>query len=434
MESTLITAIVFFLFFILLSAGQPVFAALATTSIVGILLLQGPQGLGAVSGVLYDRLNSFTLVAVPLFILMGEAVFVTGIGSELFTAANSWMNRMRGGMAMASVVACAVFGALCGVSIAGAAAIGSFAIPEMLKRGYHKSLAVGPVTAAGALSLLIPPSIAFIVYGEAADESVGKLFLGGVVPGIVLAILMIIYIFFFCLFKPQYAPLPTEEISWKTRFKSLEKIWPALVLITLVLGTIYFGVCTPTESAAVGCVGSFLIILMRGKLGWKVVREILQRTMLTTGMILIIFASAMLFGYLLTRLQAPQLIISMVQNAHLPPWAIMTMAMVILIIMGMFMDIVSVILISTPLLLPMMLEMGHSALWYGIIVGITCEMAVITPPIGLNLFVIKGVSPDYITLQDITMASLPFVFVEIICLIIFIVWPELALWLPNRMG
>ena len=155
--------------------------------------------------------------------------------------------------------------------------------------------------------------------------------------------------------------------------------------------------------------------------------------MQTTGMILIIFASAMLFGYLLTRLQAPQMIISWVQGAQLEPWAIMTMAMAILVVMGMFMDIVSVILISTPLLLPMMLEMGHSALWYGIIVGITCEMAVITPPIGLNLFVIKGVSPDHITLQDITMASLPFVFVEIVCLVIFIIWPELALWLPNTM-
>jgi hypothetical protein len=184
METSLITAIVFGLFFILMSSGQPVFAALATTSIAGILMLQGPSGLGAVSGVLYDRLNSFTLVAVPLFILMGEAVFVTGIGSELYTAANSWLNKVRGGMAMASVIASAVFGALCGVSIAGAAAIGSFAIPEMLKRGYHKTLAVGPVTAAGALSLLIPPSIAFIVYGEVADESVGKLFLGGVVPGL----------------------------------------------------------------------------------------------------------------------------------------------------------------------------------------------------------------------------------------------------------
>jgi tripartite ATP-independent transporter DctM subunit len=434
MDPILITVIIFILLFILFGSGQPVFAALATASIVGILLLQGPRGLGAVSGVLYDRLNSFTLVAVPLFILMGEAVFVTGIGSELYTAANSWLNKVRGGMAMASVLASAVFGALCGVSIAGAAAIGSFAIPEMRKRGYHKSLAVGPVTAAGALSLLIPPSIAFIVYGEVADESVGKLFLGGVVPGLVLTLLMILYIFIVCLLKPHYAPMPTEVISWKARFKSLEKIWPALTLIALVLGTIYFGICTPTESAAVGCVGSFLIILMRGKMGWKVLRHILQRTMLTTGMILIIFSAAMLFGYLLTRLQAPQLIISLVQEAQLPPWAVMSLAMAILIILGMFMDIVSVILIATPLLSPMIIELGHSVLWFGIIVGITCEMAVITPPIGLNLFVIKGVAPDDISLQDITKAALPFVFVEIIALIIFIVFPGLCLWLPNRMG
>ncbi|MBG0774927.1 MAG: TRAP transporter large permease subunit [Desulfovibrionaceae bacterium] len=429
----LITLGIMAVFFLLLIMGQPVFAALGTASIVGILVLQGPRGLAAVPGVLYDRLNSFTLVAVPLFILMGEIIFVTGIGSDLYNAASSWLNRLRGGLAMASVVASAIFGALCGVSIAGAATIGSFAIPEMLKRGYHKSLATGPVTAAGALSLLIPPSLAFILYGEVADESVGKLFVGGIVPGVALAIMMMIYIWVICKIRPEYAPDADETITWADRAQSIKRVIPSLGLIVAVLGTIYFGICTPTESAAIGCVGSLLINLRRKTLTWASFRGILQKTMLTSGMILLIFSSALLFGYVLTRLRAPQNIIGLVEAANLPDWGVLTLIMAILIVMGMFMDIVSVILISTPLLLPMVQNMGYDPLWYGIIVGITCEMAVITPPIGLNLYAIKGIAPDEISLQDIIKAAFPFVFVELAALVIFIAFPSLSLWLPNNM-
>jgi tripartite ATP-independent transporter DctM subunit len=370
---------------------------------------------------------------VPLFILMGEIIFVTGIGSDLYNAASSWLNRLRGGLAMASVVASAIFGALCGVSIAGAATIGSFAIPEMLKRGYHKSLATGPVTAAGALSLLIPPSLAFILYGEVADESVGKLFVGGIVPGVALAIMMMIYIWVICKIRPEYAPDADETITWADRAQSIKRVIPSLGLIVAVLGTIYFGICTPTESAAIGCVGSLLINLRRKTLTWASFRGILQKTMLTSGMILLIFSSALLFGYVLTRLRAPQNIIGLVEAANLPDWGVLTLIMAILIVMGMFMDIVSVILISTPLLLPMVQNMGYDPLWYGIIVGITCEMAVITPPIGLNLYAIKGIAPDEISLQDIIKAAFPFVFVELAALVIFIAFPSLSLWLPNNM-
>ncbi|WP_461211578.1 TRAP transporter large permease, partial [Desulfocurvus sp. DL9XJH121] len=359
MDHMIITLIIMLVFFLLLIMGQPVFAALGTASIVGILILQGPRGLGAVPGVLYDRLNSFTLVAVPLFILMGEIIFVTGIGTDLYNAASSWLNRLRGGLAMASVVASAIFGALCGVSIAGAATIGSFAIPEMLDRGYHKSMATGPVTAAGALALLIPPSLAFILYGEVADESVGKLFVGGIVPGVALAILMMIYIYVVCRLKPEYAPDPDTTVTWADRWQSLKRIWPSMTLILLVLGTIYFGVCTPTESASIGCIGSLVINLRRKTLSWAIFKSILQKTMLTSGMILLIFSSALLFGYVLTRLRAPQNIISLVEAAQLPEWGVLTLIMAILIFMGMFMDIVSVILISTPLLLPMVQNMGY---------------------------------------------------------------------------
>ena len=434
MEPLTITIIMMIIFFIFLFSGMPIFASLGSASVVGILLLQGPKGLGAVPGVLFDRLNSFTLVAVPLFILMGEIIFISGLGHDLFNAASRWMSRIRGGLAMATVVSSAIFGALCGVSVAGAATIGSFAIPEMLKRGYDKSLATGPVAAAGALALLIPPSIAFVLYGEVADESVGKLFIGGIVPGVALALMMIIYIGIICFIHPERAPSIDEDVSWAERFKALRRVWTCMVLIFIVLGFIYTGICTPTEAAAIGCIGSAVIACYRKQLtSWKALKNVLSKTMLTTGMILMIFSSALLFGYVLTRLQAPQMLISLVESTNLPVWATLTLIMCILIVMGMFMDVVSVILIATPLLLPVVTTLGYSTLWFGIIVGITCEMAVITPPIGLNLYVVKGVSPDNISISDIIKSALPFVAVEAVCLFIFVAFPDLALWLPNMM-
>lgn len=435
MEALTITIIMLVIFFIFLFSGMSIFSALGSASVVGILMLQGPRGLGAVPSVLFDRLNSFTLVAVPLFILMGEIIFISGLGTDLFNAASSWMSRIRGGLAMASVVSSAIFGALCGVSVAGAATIGSFAIPEMLNRGYHKSLATGPVAAAGALSLLIPPSIAFVLYGEVADESVGKLFIGGIVPGVVLALLMIIYIGVSCIIRPELAPKLKDEINWSVRLKALKSVWASLLLVFIVLGFIYLGISTPTESAAIGCIGSAAIAFYRKKLNdFRTLRIVLSRTMLTTGMILMIFSSALLFGYVLTLLQAPQTMIHLVETTSLPPWATLTLIMIVLITMGMFLDVVSVILIATPLLLPIVVTMGYNPLWFGIIVGITCEMAVITPPVGLNLYVVKGVSPPQVSLNDIIKSAMPFVFVEILCLILFIAFPDLALWLPNKMG
>ncbi len=433
MDPTVISIIIILCFLALMAAGVPIFAALGLAGIAGILLLQGPRGLGAVPGVIYDRLSNFTLVAVPLFILMGEVIFITGVGSDIYSAAGRWLNRFSGGLSMASVAASAVFGAMCGVSVAGAASIGSFAIPEMLKRGYDKSLATGCVAAAGALSLLIPPSVAFILYGVVADESVGKLFIGGIVPGIILALMMMVYIWTICKIRPFLAPASKENVTWNMRFTSLVKIWPTLVLIFLVLGSIYFGIATPTEAAAVGCVGSLAFGLQRKTLNWKTFRRIFRETAINSGMIILILTSALLFGYVLTLLMLPQQLAELVGKTNLPTWAVLSCIMALLILMGMFMDIVSVILISTPILLPIVTTLGYNTLWFGIVMCITCEIAVITPPVGLNLYVIKGIAPAHISLEDIIKGAAPFVIVEIICLAIFVSYPPLSLWLPGKM-
>ncbi len=433
MDPTIITLIVVTSFIIMLLSGMPVFGALGLASVIGIVLLQGPRGLGAVPGVIYDRLASFTLVAIPLFILMGEIIFVSGIGADIYTATTRWLNRLPGSLGMSSVAACAIFSSLCGVSVAGAATIGSFAIPEMLDRDYDKSLATGCVAASGGLALLIPPSVALILYGVVGDESVGKLFIAGILPGIVLAAMMMGYIFLVAIFRPHMAPRTTDTITWGMRFRSLLRIWPVVLLIFMVLGSIYTGMATPTEAAAVGCIGSFFVAILRGKINLKTIKIIFRSTMRTSAMIMLIFASALLFGYVLTRLQVPQQLAELVADSQLSDWIVLTLIFALLYLMGMFMDVVSVILIGTPILLPLVVGMGYSPIWFGVVMAIACEIGTETPPVGLNLFVIKSVSPPSVTLMDVIRGALPFVAVETVGLVIFVAFPGLVLWLPGLM-
>ncbi len=429
-----IAIVILALLIILLLYGIPVFASLGISSIVGIILLNGFSGLSVIPELYYEKMDNFVLIAIPLFILMGEILFHTGIGSDLYKMASRWTNKIPGGLAMGTVIASTVLGAMCGVSVAGAATIGAFAVPEMIKRGYDKSLATGSVAASGALALLIPPSIGFILYGAVADESVGRLFIAGIVPGIILALCMMIYIFIVAMLNPEKAPIPEEKITWKMRFETLLRCWPALFLIFLVLGSIYFGIATPTESAAIGAAGAFfLAIFIYKSMNLQVFLDIILSTMKTTGMILFIFINAMLFGYILTRLQIPQQLAMIVADAHMPKWAVLTSVVALLIFLGMFLDGASVILISTPILLPVISVIGFDKLWFGVMLMITIEMAVITPPVGLNLYVIKSIAPDEVSLQNIIMGALPFVVVEILVLIFFIIFPEIVVWLPNKM-
>lgn len=434
MDPILIALIVITIFIVLLLMGVPVFAALGLSGTIGILLIRGPSGLQSIPSIMYDKIRSFILVAVPLFILMGQVIFHSGIGEDLYTLGSRWLNRLPGGLAMASVLACTIFAAMSGVSIAGAATIGAFAIPEMLKRGYEKSLTTGSVAAAGALALLIPPSVGFIVYGEVADESVGMLFIGGIVPGVVLSLMMMAYIGIYAWLNPRVAPKSTEKVTWNLRINSLFRVWPALVLIIAVLGSIYLGLATPTQSAAIGFVVSLILArFVYKKMDWNIFRNVVRSSMLTSGMILLIFICAMFFGYVLTFLRVPQYIMTFIANSGWPNWLSLTAIMALLFVLGMFVDVVSIITIGAPLLIPTITMLGYNTLWFGIIMGITLEMAVITPPVGLNLYTIKGISPPDISLTDIVRGVIPFVIIEIIALIIFISFPNLCLWLPYTM-
>ena len=417
--------------FVMMAIGAPVFVSLGVSSIVGILLLQGFDALSAVPGVMYDRMASFTLVAVPLFILMGEIIFVSGLGGDIYRAIRISLYRIRGSLAVASVFACAVFGAMCGVSIAGAATIGKFAIPEMLKAGYDKRIATGVIASAGSLALLIPPSVGLILYGLVAGESVGYLFIAGVIPGIVIALMMMIYLLILGWFKPHLMPSVTLD---ELEVQGQENPWivtiPALLLVFAVLGSIYFGIATPSESAAIGCLGALAIAAYKRMLSFENIAKIIEDTTRTTGMILAILSSALVFGYLLTRLRVPQELVGWIVEQGFHQYSVLVAIFILLIVMGMFMDVISVILIATPLLLPIIKTFNYDPIWFGIVMAICCEMAVITPPVGLNLFVIQGISPGNTSLMTVAEGAFPFFLILVAAVVLFTVFPGLVLWLP----
>lgn len=430
MDPTTIFLLIVVLFFSLLFLCVPIFAALGVASILGFVLHGGFSSLETIPDILHRGLVSYSLLAVPLFILMGEVMAKTTIGSRLFNMFSCWANRLPGGLGVASVASSAVFGAMSGVSVAGAATVGRFAIPEMLKRGYSPSLAGGTVAAAGALALLIPPSIGFVLYGEVAGQSVGKLFMAAVLPALLLTLMMMGYVILIAVFCPDKAPREVRRIGWRERWRALLDIWAALLIVLLVLGSIYFGIATPTEAAGIGAIGAFLVAGVYRELSWAMVRDVLRSTAVTSAMILLILAAALMFGHVMTRLMIPQQIVMMVVGMDQPQWVVLGFILFFLLIVGMFLDIVSMIVITTPILLPVIMAMGIDPIWFGVVLILTCEMAVITPPIGLNLYVIKGISSN-LSMAQIIKGALPFVFIELAAILLLIAFPQIALFLPG---
>jgi len=432
MSSFQITLVVLGMLFGLMAIGLPIFITLGVSSLIGIILYQGVGGLSAVTGVMFDRMGNFTLVAVPLFILMGEIIFASGLGSDIYRAIRISLRNVRGSLALASVGACAIFGAMCGVSLAGAATIGKFAIPEMLRAGYDKRIATGVVASAGSLALLIPPSVGLILYGLVAGQSVGTLFIAAIIPGIIIALMMAAYIVILGWVKPE--SMPTVNLAeLEKEMGDTSNPWlvtiPALLLVAAVLGSIYFGIATPTESAAIGCVGSLLIAAYKRKLSFATLRHIVRESVYTSGMILAILSSALVFGYLLTRLRLPQDLVGWIAEQGFSEITVLIAIFLVLIVMGMFLDVVSVILIATPLLLPIIYTYNYDPIWFGIVMAIVTEMAVITPPVGLNLFVIQGLTPGT-SLMTVARGSMPFFFILGLAIVLFTVFPGLVLWLP----
>ncbi|MBQ7515798.1 MAG: TRAP transporter large permease subunit [Schwartzia sp.] len=415
------------LIIVLLLTGMPVAFALMFSGVLGMLFfLGGPAALAQIPVIAYKTLDDFVLTAVPLYILMSQVLLKGKVGNELFELGNKWLGHLPGGLGVATIFACAIFAAISGSSVATAVTIGSMAIPEMMKRGYPREAVLGTVAAGGTLGILIPPSIPMILYGSITDESVGKLFLSGIVPGVLLTLLFIIYVVSQARRMERQAPA-----EWAERWRVLRaNIW-GLLLPILVVGGIYTGVFTPTEAAAVGTVYSLVItFFVYRTVTVADMPEILEDTVKTTSMIFAIMIGAMLFGFILTVLQVPQGIMRIVTEADVNRWVIFLGINLVLLVLGCVLETVSIILITLPMLYPVVKHLGFDLIWFNVVLLINMELALISPPIGMNLFVIKGISPDS-SIQQIIRGSLPFAGLMALEILLLCFVPELATWLPR---
>lgn len=410
----------------LLVIGMPVAFTLSVAGILGIIQFVDVSFLSQVPVIAYKTLDSYVLTSVPLYILMSQIMLTGRVGSGLFELGSKWMGHLPGGLGIATTFACAIFAAISGSSVATAVTIGAMAIPEMLKRGYDRKLVVGSVAAGGTLGILIPPSIPMILYGTITDESVGKLFMSGVVPGALLTVLFICYIVFASWDKPR-----EPRSSHAEKMKSLrENIW-GLFLPVIIIGGIYTGIFTPTEAAAVGTVYALAItFFVYRSVTIQDMPAILRATIKTSCMIFSIMIGAMLFGYILTILQVPQALMRLVTEGDLNRWIVMLGINIMLLILGCVLETVSIILITLPMLYPIIKALGFDPIWFNVVLLINMELALITPPVGMNLFVIKGISEDS-SIQDIIAGAAPFAAIMVFEILLLCFVPEIATWLPS---
>ncbi|MDN5843071.1 MAG: TRAP transporter large permease [Alcaligenaceae bacterium] len=426
------SAAVVFLLLLLIGAGMPIFLALGLSGLLGLFMEGGITTISFAPSSFFGQLNSFELIALLLFILMGDLLSTTPVGENLFNVAVRWLSWLRGGLAIATVGTSTLFGAVSGVSIAGVAAVGSIAVPQMLDRGYSKSLASGSVVASGALAMLIPPSVPFIIYGAISGVSISALFIGGIVPGVVLAMALSLYIYIRATARPEEAPRSDLSFSWAERFRSLLSIWHAALLVLAILGSIYAGIATPSEASAIGAACAFLIALYYRRITFQSLLRTLKSTSSVCGSILLIIGCSKIFGDYLNLIEVPQKLTSALTATNLPSWSILLIVMLLLILLGMLIDAVSLIVVTTPILLPLIESLGYSPLWFGIVLVLNLEMAVVTPPVGLNLYVLRGVCPN-LKIEEIIKGALPFVAVQFLVLMLFVLVPEMGLWLPSLM-
>lgn len=412
---------------VLLLLRMPVAFALSISGLVGMLFfVDGLVSFTQIPVIAYKTLDDFVLSAIPLYILMSNILLRGRVGNDLFELGSKWLGHLPGGLGMATVFACAIFAAISGSSVATAVTIGSMAIPEMIHRNYPRTTVLGTVAAGGTLGILIPPSIPMILFGSITGESVGKLFLSGIIPGILLAILFAIYI----VWNSRHLGR-NKAIPWKERLSALRESFWGLLLPIIVVGGIYTGAFTPTEAAAVGTIYSLCITFFVYKsLSLKDIPHILRGTVKTTSMIFALMIGAMLFGYVLTVLQVPQALLSLVTTLSLGKWVVFFAINILLLILGCFLETVSILLITLPILYPLMKHLGFDLIWFNVVLLLNMELALITPPIGMNLFVIQGISPDS-KIQQIVAGAIPFCLIIVGEIILLAFVPEIATWLPK---
>ena len=426
----LVIAIVLIL---VLLTGAPVAFSLGAVSILFLVIFDGFGSLQIVAETLFGGLNEFALLSIPMFILMGAAVASSRAGSDLYEALERWFYKVPGGLIVSNLGACSIFAALSGSSPATCAAIGKMGIPEMQKRGYPSSLATGAIAAGGTLGILIPPSITMIVYGIATETSIGRLFIAGIIPGIMLTILFMVWSLYYAKRKGFHFKLGDRGYSWKEKFVILPKILPFLIIIALILYALYGGIATPSEAAGVGafiCIG--LVVLIYKMWNLREHWEILRSAMRESVMIMMIIGMAALFSYMMSSLYITQALAEWIATLNVNAWVLLFSVNVFLLIAGLFLPPVAVILMTAPTLVPIIETIGFDPIWFGVMLTLNMEIGLITPPVGLNLYVINSIAPD-VKLPTILWGALPFMLCMLLGIVLLIIFPGLATWLPDAL-
>ncbi|MDO6723913.1 TRAP transporter large permease [Celeribacter halophilus] len=435
MDVTLITALAVGLIFFLMALGTPVFAALALSGAFGIVMVENLAFLLArLKSFSFAHTANYALTVIPLFILMGAFALHAQVGKRLFHVANKWVGHLPGGLAMASILTSAGFAATSGSSVATAATVGAVAIPEMKAKGYDRRLAAGAVAAGGVLGVLIPPSVLLIFYAALTEVSAGKMLIAGFVPGLITTVAFMLGVALIG-HRVQDSSTRAPRASWGERLSTTTQAWQVLVLFTIVLGGIYLGLVTPTEAGAIGALAAFIMLLCaksaRGNLG-RNLSESFRSTATTTVMILFTMIGAGIFSYFLTLVQVPQMIAGAITESGVPPHVIVAVLLLLYIPLGMFLDAFSMMVITLPIVFPTVSGLGFDPIWFGILCVKMCEIGLITPPVGLNCFVIAGIDRDT-PLPDVFKGALWFVAIEMVTIVLLFCFPQIVTWLPDTM-
>jgi C4-dicarboxylate transporter DctM subunit len=408
----------------------PVAFAMAIVGLVGFAYLSDAESAFTIlAHDVYQTLSNYPLSVIPMFILMGSFAFASGISQRLYATSYTWVGQFRGGLTIATVLACSGFSAICGSTAATAATMGKIALPEMKKYGYDDVLATGTVASAGTLGILIPPSTVLIVYGILTEQSIGELFIAGIVPGAILSVFFVATVVLLCLRNPKLGP-PGVPTSWRAKVVSLSGIIEAVILFLLAIGGLFLGWFSPTQAGAVGACGALIIGLFRGHFDLKVIVESTKDGLRTACMVLFILAGATVFGHFLAISNIPFALAEWVENLPLSPMAIMGVLLGIYFVGGFFMDSMALIVVTIPIFFPIVERLGFDPIWFGVMIVLTGEMGVISPPVGVNVFVIKGIAPD-IALEKIFRGIVPFLLALILVTIMLFVFQDIVTFLPR---
>ena len=409
---------------------MPVAFSMALVGFVGFWYLTTPEAaLGLLGRDIFDSFSSYPLSVIPMFILMGTFAYASGISKRLFSTTYAWIGYLRGGLTIAAVFACAGFGAICGSSTATAATMGQIALPEMKKYKYDDTLATGTVAAAGTLGILIPPSTVLIVYGYLTEESIGKLFIAGILPGVLLSIFFAATVALLCWRDPAIGP-PGVPTTWKEKLHAITGIIETVILFFLAIGGLFLGWFSPTQAGAIGAGGSLIIGLARRQVTWRSFVEAGKEGLRTACMVLFIITGAIVFGHFMAVSRIPFMLADWLGGLPIHPMAVMVVIIFIYFLGGFFMDSMALIVLTVPIFFPLVMKLGFDPIWFGVIIVLTGEMGVITPPVGVNVFVIKGIAPD-VPLENIFKGIFPFLAALIIVTIILVIFPQIATYLPG---